>query len=185
MPPQPDQVVFLTIPKPGPLVLFCVFVGGERTPRIFKPMGDPLSIAASAAGLISLGLTVCSGITSYLDAVRSRAEDVDAARRQADGIRNMLFIVDESIEKPNYIDTASVDAARACLQTCTIEVKALDLLVDEIGKTTLPATTIRLKIKEQKKRFTYAFKKEELERLEQHLARVHSTLQGALQVLGL
>ena len=37
-------------------------------------MADPLSISASVAGLVSLGLTVCSGILQYYGAWKGSEE---------------------------------------------------------------------------------------------------------------
>lgn len=42
-------------------------------------MAEALGVAASASGIVSLGLQVAGGITSYIDAVKARKEDVAAA----------------------------------------------------------------------------------------------------------
>jgi hypothetical protein len=47
-------------------------------------MADPLSIAGTVAGLVSLGLQVCGGITQYLDAIKCLAEELSSARRQVE-----------------------------------------------------------------------------------------------------
>lgn len=40
-------------------------------------MSDPLSVAGSAVGIISLGIQVCNGLLVYADAIRGRSQDLN------------------------------------------------------------------------------------------------------------
>ncbi|KAI0550529.1 hypothetical protein F4679DRAFT_594712 [Xylaria curta] len=74
-------------------------------------MVDPLSIATGAAGIISLGIQVCSGVSEYLSAVKHRDEELaaawDSARTQIANFRCLDdFIVQiraERTEDANYL----------------------------------------------------------------------------------
>ncbi|KAJ0422734.1 hypothetical protein BJY00DRAFT_310748 [Aspergillus carlsbadensis] len=56
-------------------------------------MGDPVSVAASAAGLIALGLESCRLIVKYCDSWRGFDSDISNARLKASGLLSTLTLL--------------------------------------------------------------------------------------------
>lgn len=146
-------------------------------------MADPLSITASVAGLISLGVQVFSGITQYLDAVRERKDDVASARTQARRMQELLQLVNSAAAKiePAHSATAAFLKASASVEP---ELKALEQFVQSVDTTRpLPSGRDVLgKVQIQAKKLTYPFHRPTMDRLQSHLLKVNDMLQAALQV---
>ncbi|KAI8714855.1 Helo-like-N domain-containing protein [Fusarium sp. LHS14.1] len=64
-------------------------------------MSDPFSIASGSAGLVSLGLTLCKGLSEYISAVRSHGEDVRNLERKLNTIEMFLQAVDAALKDLN------------------------------------------------------------------------------------
>lgn len=61
-------------------------------------MGDPLSVAGSAVGIISFGLGVCDTIVKYSRAYRGYDEDFQTIKSKAESFHETLEIVDDAIK---------------------------------------------------------------------------------------
>ncbi|KAK6836182.1 hypothetical protein PG987_006677 [Apiospora arundinis] len=83
-------------------------------------MADPLSVAGLAAGVVSLGLQVASGITSYLDAIKGRQEEVASVKRELDSITSTLQRLDSICSQPQAQHPAST-RLRQSIEACRIE----------------------------------------------------------------
>lgn len=149
-------------------------------------MSDPLSITASVAGLVSLGVQVVGGITEYLDALRERKNDVASARTQVTRTQDLLRLVVKVVAKaePNHSTTAAFLKDSASIQ---LELHSLDDLIRKLDTTKLaqPSNEILGKVCVRAKQLTYPFHRPTMNRLQSQLARVNSMLQAALQVSGL
>lgn len=149
-------------------------------------MSDPLSITASVAGLVSLGIQVVGGITKYLEAVRERKTDVASVKTQVVRTQDLLTLVVKVAAKaePNHSTTAAFLKDSASVQP---ELQALDELVRKLDTTQLPQPSHEVlgKVYVQAKKLTYPFHRPTMDRLQSQLARVNLMLQAALQVSGL
>ena len=67
-------------------------------------MSDPLSVASSAVGIISLGLQLCSQIVSYCQAWQGCNHDVQNMASRAEGLRTPLKKLRELIEDSRLTD---------------------------------------------------------------------------------
>lgn len=56
-------------------------------------MSDPISVTGTAAGVVSIGLQVCSEIVSYCQAWRGFDEDIRNFSQKADGLRIPLVVL--------------------------------------------------------------------------------------------
>ncbi|RYP37239.1 hypothetical protein DL767_003058 [Monosporascus sp. MG133] len=148
-------------------------------------MADPISVVGLVAGLASLGIQVCGGITNYVDAVKCRADDVASARRQAQSFKNLLQIIQATVAQVDSNHRVSTTAVVECIKSCETELKTLESFVSELtGDVTSPAN-FKGKIKEQTRKLSYAFNRSKLDQLEARLARANGIFQTAVQSLGL
>lgn len=149
-------------------------------------MSDPLSIAASVAGLVSLGVQVVSGITKYLDAVHERKDDLTSAKTLVASMQDLLQTVDKVAAKvePTHATTLTFLKATTSVQP---ELKALEELVRSFHTTrhVSPNHEVLGKVYVQAKKLSYPFHRPTMERLQARLDRVNSMLQAAIQISAL
>lgn len=149
-------------------------------------MSDPLSITASVAGLVSLGIQVVGGITKYLEAVREHKTDVASVKTQVVRTQDLLTLVVKVAAKaePNHSTTAAFLKDAASIQP---ELQALEELVRKLDAAQLPQPNhdVLGKVYVQAKKLTYPFHRPTMDRLQSQLARVNLMLQAALQISGL
>ena len=68
-------------------------------------MGDPLSIVASAGGIISLGITVCQGLIDYCQAFAGQYRDVRILVQDLQGLEKSLTLLRDSLtHRPDLLD---------------------------------------------------------------------------------
>ncbi|KAJ9157850.1 hypothetical protein NKR23_g745 [Pleurostoma richardsiae] len=147
-------------------------------------MTDPVGIAGTVTGLVSLGLQVYGGVTEYLDAIEARKEDISAAARRAEILRVAIDGIRGASSKigPKYDLTRS--AVTAGIWSCKTELQSLSNLIAEL-RPSMPPINLQEKLKEGAKKLHYPFRRRDLLRLEERLDKVNGMLQTALQALGL
>ncbi|ETS86737.1 hypothetical protein PFICI_00565 [Pestalotiopsis fici W106-1] len=148
-------------------------------------MADGLSIAASVAGLVSLGFQVCSGITKYLDGIKSRAEELDSARKYEQTLKTSIQALENILPQLVAHNQHSSTAVIACIQLCKDELEALRRLVAELCDETRNNPNLLDRAKASKKRLTYAFNRSRLTNLQARVDQASKSLQVTLQILGL
>jgi len=146
-------------------------------------MSDPISIAGTASGLVSLGIQVYGGLNTYLNAVKSRDEDLASARRLADSLRASLRVIDASIQTLQQRYTTPTDTVTKCLQACQTELHALETLLADIEDSNAKSTGLKGKLKDGKKKLSYPFHQPTLHKVEASVSRVNAVLQTAIQTL--
>ncbi|KAF4485453.1 hypothetical protein CGGC5_v008467 [Colletotrichum fructicola Nara gc5] len=73
-------------------------------------MADPLGIAGTAAGLVSLGLQLYGEIFKYIKAVNGREDDLKAARKNAEILKKCLLAIKGTTALTNIAHMATKDA---------------------------------------------------------------------------
>ncbi|AEO69059.1 uncharacterized protein THITE_42560 [Thermothielavioides terrestris NRRL 8126] len=148
-------------------------------------MADPLSVAGLATGVVSLGLQVYGGITSYLDALKCRKEDIASARQQVECLDKALQVVKTSLPQLQQEHQAPTAAVRGCLDSCSRELKGLQTLIAELAGPDKATSGGKEKVQAFSKKLRYPFNRPKIELLEMRLRNANSTLQLALQALGM
>ncbi|KAL2140703.1 hypothetical protein VTI28DRAFT_3488 [Corynascus sepedonium] len=146
-------------------------------------MADGLSVAASAAGLVSLGLQISGGIMKYFDALDCRDQNLSSARQQTRALQDTLQVIEESITQLRDNHAAATASVQRYVKFCKDDLKALQNLVAELSGGYQAATTSGIKIKNRGKKLLYSFNHSKLRQLETKLRNTNTTLQSALQAL--
>ena len=94
-------------------------------------MSDPLSISASVAGLVTLGLTVCSGLLNYYSAWRDRDSDVSAMCESLAALSRIFQLLYEKVQHP-LLDRRSVDRVTESTIACAAGVQGLRAKLEKI-----------------------------------------------------
>lgn len=82
-------------------------------------MGDPFSVAASAVGVVSLGIQICQGLLSYYDGFKSFDRTIDSTCQKIENLRATFEICREllntsgtTISKAHKNVVKNMDACR-------------------------------------------------------------------------
>ena len=95
-------------------------------------MGDPLSITASAAGLVSLGLSVCSGLLDYYNAWKDQPTDVSRLCESLVALNKTFELLDERVRHP-LLNRKVVDQVTESICSCAAEIQGLRSKLDKIS----------------------------------------------------
>ena len=96
-------------------------------------MGDPLSIAASAAGIVSLGLQVCSGLLDYYQTWKNQSSDVSQMCQSLTALTKTFELLDGKVRNP-LLDSESVNLVTESIVSCAAGVQRLQSKLDKIRK---------------------------------------------------
>ncbi|KAH8203374.1 hypothetical protein TruAng_002469 [Truncatella angustata] len=113
-------------------------------------MGDAVGAVGTAAGLVSLGLQLYNGISTYLDALESRKDDLKSAQAQLTNLRRSLAVVDDVLPQLALIRGSAVDTVSSSLEQCKAELSQLDIFVQKLQACRLNSLDIGSKISEVK-----------------------------------
>lgn len=144
-------------------------------------MAEPLSLAASVAGLVSLGIQVTTGIGKYLDALESRDEELKLAKQQNEALRNTITIIEKAAGKLDQVLPDASAAAKETIKLCKESIDNLETFAAKLEGSDVG--TWRSKLKTGK--FHYFFDRPKVLQLSTRLSQTESTLQLAAEGLGL
>ena len=94
-------------------------------------MGDPLSITASAAGLLSLGLTVCSGLLDYYSAWKDADSNVSTMYESLIALHKTLDLLREKVRHP-LLGQKSAERVTESIIVCAASIQGLKSKLDKI-----------------------------------------------------
>lgn len=163
-------------------------------------MAEPFAIVSSTAGLVSLGIQVFSGILKYIDALKSREQDLSYAKQHGHDLQNLLNRIKACVGEPNSDDSDAVILARAHLTTCETELRAFHDLITKLtgfnkagpsyeagsGETESNITSSgKSRTKSFTKKVRYHFDRPKLQLFEERLSRANWAMLVALTLLDL
>ena len=147
-------------------------------------MSDPLSVAASAAGLLSLGIEVYKGLKWYLVSVKGRKEEIQHALRDVEKLHPILSSLLHSlpsIQRKRPVDCANI---QKCFDESKDSLLKLEGLLSELSGRSNPMSA-RGKIKEFTRAIAFPFREDHLRALRQHLEEVLSRLELSVVITSL
>lgn len=148
-------------------------------------MTDPFTIVGLAAGLASLGIQVCGGITTYLDGIKCQADDIASVKRQVQSLESVLQAVRTTLPRIDSSHQVSTTAVVECLRSFEAELETLGKFVSKLTADIVTPTKFKDKVKEQTKKLTYPFNRSKLNQLGARLVQVNGIFQTSLQGLDL
>lgn len=148
-------------------------------------MGDPLSVAASAAGLVSLGLQSVEYLYKFYTACRDRDTDLAHTADQLGDLLRTLQIIDDVLRTRRWRrdETTIVRHIEKSLARCE---DVVDELQDECQKFKKePAADIKRILVVAGRRGAYPFRRSTFEKLHEDVNDFHHNLSIILQALDL
>ncbi|KAK8047489.1 hypothetical protein PG996_015553 [Apiospora saccharicola] len=142
---------------------------------------ESVALAASIAGLVSLGLQDTNGIVAYVDALKNREEELASIKRQSDAMVAALAAIKASSSR---LQTQQHDAAVAhSIQSCEVELQAVETLLAELAN--CDTSTWRRRFNSKKKKLSYRFDRPKVQQVTQRLHHANDILQLTLTGLEL
>ncbi|RWA09262.1 hypothetical protein EKO27_g5832 [Xylaria grammica] len=137
-------------------------------------MGDPVGVAGTAVGVVSLGLQLYGGLKQYFDDFNSRDERVAKTLSFLEQLKEALDIINAATRSLRTRQQAPADTVLSCLRSCLGEMQVLQTKMQEFG----PSQQINLKgkMKEMKKKLEYPFQISVIEEIGKNLERIMSQL---------
>ncbi|KAJ3579339.1 hypothetical protein NPX13_g1225 [Xylaria arbuscula] len=148
-------------------------------------MAEAFAAAASAAGIVSLGLEVCEGLSTYVDAFRNRGEDISAINRQVGSFQSSLAILRDALPGVDVKHQTAGNTAQAALDSCQLELNALKAFMDTLGDPITQSHTFESSLTHAKKKLAFPFHRKKLEALQKRVMIVDTSLDVATCGLGL
>ncbi|KAK8124202.1 hypothetical protein PG999_004120 [Apiospora kogelbergensis] len=142
-------------------------------------MAAEVGLAASVAGLLSLGIQLTSGITSFLDALENRQDELESARRQNVALTAALATIKTARFQNQQHNYAIIQST----QSCEAELRAVESLLAELAN--CDTSTWQKRLKNKKQKFSYAFDRKKVQLLVHRLQNANEILQLTISGLGL
>ncbi|KAI4132500.1 MAG: hypothetical protein LQ341_006269 [Variospora aurantia] len=140
-------------------------------------MADPLTVGASAVGIIALGLTVSSSLLDYYSAFKDQRSDVAEMLRSLQTVSKIFEAINRKVQDP-LLNREAVDLVTDSLMSCRDGVHRLQAKLDKI-RSTKPGVRIHVQ------RATYPFQKKTLDKLKLTISFVQDHLNLAISALQL
>ncbi len=145
-------------------------------------MADPLSVAGSAVGIVSLGITVCQGLVSYIESVHGRKEEIANCLREVRNLISVFTSLNDVLPRLARHSGSDHDLVQHYLRDCEAELDSLKVLVQKLRGPPVQDNA-RAKIKDAGRAMVYPFRKREMAAVRQCLQNLLSHLELALDII--
>ena len=148
-------------------------------------MAEPLSVAASAAGVLSLGIQVTQSLFDFYRSYKDLDSDLVGTTKRLDSLLDTFQHLEVTISHRKFQseEQTLIRSLEASIDACAGLIKELQ---DEWTKLTkAPANSIQGAIKVAGRRVTYPFRQSTLQKLDEDIDDICANLSSALNVLQL
>lgn len=141
-------------------------------------------VAGVAVGVISLGIQVCQGLYTYVDSVRARTRELDAASRQLKNVTLILGNLGNLIPRVEALPNPNADTINTLKQCMRDSENSISLLQNILTSLDKPHTQdAKGKAKDIGQRLAFGLRRSELTAMQEHVATLASTTAFALQII--
>ncbi|UPL00860.1 hypothetical protein LCI18_011794 [Fusarium solani-melongenae] len=127
-------------------------------------MAEALGIASDVAGIVSLGIAICSGLDTFFSAIKDRDDDLKRATELLSLLRRYIELI------------------RPTLGSCESELRALKEFVDNLNKVDGSSDMAR-RWDKSKSAITYPFQRKKLTQIQDKLLKATGALGTVIQAL--
>lgn len=145
-------------------------------------MADPFSVAGSAVGVISLGISVCQGLVNYYSAFKGQDDEVGEIVGKVERLRDLLEVLQHRLSSPRHRYSVSVTKVEQNIVACAMSLKKLDETLSKCTQESTP-DDLRHKLRATSRRMLYPFKQKTLQDLSATVSQCQSDLATAMHIL--
>ena len=139
--------------------------------------------ASSAAGVISLGLQVCTGLAKYCTDWKSYDRDLAALERRTNGLYSILEVLASLLERMEAKARPAHIASQGIILDCTDSIAQLDKMTLKCASQAHSFSGVRIPRPRYLRRALYPFRKTDILSLNSSLNDLQCNLMLALHVL--
>ena len=149
-------------------------------------MGDPLSIAGSVAGLISLGIQVTQSLVDFYTSYKQQDSELVGTIEKLESILNILQSLEKTLSNRKFqVDERSlIENIETSIKNCGEQIQELQGECQKFSKATI-SNGIRAAVKVAGRRATYPFRQSTLLKLDEDIGEIRDNLFSAINVLQL
>ena len=148
-------------------------------------MADPISVAGTAVGVISLGIQVTQSLVNYYSSYKGQNADLLHMAERLDGLLDIFQCLDKALSdrNPQADEQSLMKTIETSTQSCVGLIRELQVECQKFGK--IPSNELIAAVKAAGRRMTYPFRKSTLQKLDEAIGEIRVNLSSALEVLQL
>ena len=148
-------------------------------------MTEPLSVAASVAGLISLGIQVTQSLVDFYNAYKHRDSDLVHMTKRLDGLLHIFQCLTKTLSDRDFQadERGLVKSIETSITNCDEGIQELQDECQKFSKTSLQG--VKAAVRVAGSRVTYPFRRSTLQKLDEDIGEIRANLSYALDVLQL
>ncbi|KAF5635118.1 uncharacterized protein FTJAE_6501 [Fusarium tjaetaba] len=147
-------------------------------------MSDPLSVAGSAVGIISLGIQVCQGLISYLQSFKSQDQDIQESLSDVQSVISILYSLKDILPKVEE-RSSGTPAIRRCLAESEEKLREFQQFSLKLRGTHSPEHNVLRRMDNARLALLYPFREGKLKSLCQSLKGLLQNLTLCLDITSL
>ena len=148
-------------------------------------MTDPLSVAASVAGLISLGIQVTQSLVDFYKAYENRDSELVHTIERLDSLLDIFQCLRKILSDRHFQaeERSLVESIETSINSCEESIQELQDECQKFSETT--SQGIKAAVRVAGRRVTYPFRRSTLQKLDENIDDIRGNLSSALSVLQL
>ena len=148
-------------------------------------MTDPLSVAASVAGLISLGIQVTQSLVDFYNAYENRDSELVHTIERLDSLLDIFQCLRKILSDRHFQaeERSLVESIETSINSCEEFIQELQDECQKFSET--PSQGIKAAVRVAGRRVTYPFRRSTLQKLDEDIDDIRGNLSSALSVLQL
>ncbi|KAK0514475.1 hypothetical protein JMJ35_003092 [Cladonia borealis] len=148
-------------------------------------MSDPLSVGASVAGLISLGITVSQSLVDFYNSYKDLDSDLNGTVKRLESLLEIFNYLQETISNRKFQaeEQDLVNNIEASIGECRKLIHELQDEWEKLSKTSSGGVNTAVRL--AGRRATYPFRKSTLQKIDEDIDEIRANLSSALGVLQL
>ena len=148
-------------------------------------MGDPLSITASVAGLISLGIQVTESLVEFYTSYKHQDSEIAGMTERLESLLSILQTLDKSLSNRKFQDDEQglIGDIETSIKNCDELIQELLQECHKFVKTT--SGGIKAVFRVAGRRATYPFRQSTLQKLDEDIGELRGNLNIAINILQL
>jgi len=146
-------------------------------------MGDPLSVAASVAGLLSLGIQVTQSLVTYYTSYRNQDSHVARTISRLEALLETFQDLSETLSRRRFVpdEQSLIAQVESSIQDCKDLIFELQQEVEKFSDDS--KSGLRTAIKTASRRLAYPLRQSTLQKLDEDIGDIRENLSFALNVL--
>lgn len=145
-------------------------------------MSDPLSVAGTAVGIVSLGIQVCQGLINYVQASKGRKDEIQDSIQDVQQVVLLIYSLNNTLRGIN--ERRYTESLAASLKRCYASLEKLQAFLVKLDPPQQSSGTSRI-VRDARHSLVYPFQQAKVNSLHQSLRKDLSDLRLAIQIVSL